>query len=71
MNEATRLNCGPYPGIPPFPVVKEMCRKHREQLPIFPYKCELVKAIQSAQASLILGASGCGKSTQVILMDIF
>eukprot|EP01041_Mallomonas_annulata_P000663 gene663-1281_t len=40
--------------------------KSREDLPIFQYKNDILKAIQNNQICLIAGDTGCGKSTQTV-----
>jgi HrpA-like RNA helicase len=42
----------------------------RENLPVFQYKQQIVDAVEHNHVVLIKGATGCGKSTQVISFSL-
>ena len=52
------------PKVPIFPGNPQF-RGHLENLPIFPYKSEILTAIQNHQVTIISGETGSGKTTQV------
>lgn len=44
----------------------KFCLAERSKLPVFNYRQEILKQIQANKVILIRGATGCGKTTQVI-----
>ena len=42
--------------------------EHRQHLPVFRYRQEILRQIQEHNVILIRGATGCGKTTQVCLL---
>ena len=45
--------------------VKRTLAEERRQLPIFPYREELLKAIADHQVLIVEGETGSGKTTQI------
>ena len=55
---------GGTPRVPRTPVI-ERFKSHRESLPIYRHRTDVLKLINSSQVCVVTGPAGCGKSTQV------
>ncbi|XP_054265562.1 3'-5' RNA helicase YTHDC2-like isoform X2 [Macrosteles quadrilineatus] len=59
----TRLNNG-IPSVPPTPAASEL-QQSRKSLPIWQTKDQLIQSISTHSVVIVVGETGCGKSTQV------
>lgn len=53
--------------VPPFPSVRHAMEDFRRSLPTYPMKEEILNAIHNHKVTMIVGGTGCGKTTQVIV----
>ncbi|VDK79294.1 unnamed protein product [Litomosoides sigmodontis] len=51
--------------VPPFPSARHAMEDFRRSLPTYPMREEILKAIRNHKVTMIVGGTGCGKTTQV------
>lgn len=53
--------------IPPYAAERSAMLNFRKSLPTYAMKKEILKAIRDHKVTMIVGGTGCGKTTQVVL----
>lgn len=53
--------------VPPSTSVRQLMENFRRSLPTYSMREEILKAIRNHKVTMIVGGTGCGKTTQVIV----